>query len=159
MNSKRRDGRTVRISPEKRELIDGLPITIERVKDYYVARVRVNQGLHRPRLHRIIMDVYDPDILVDHKDGDSLNCTDENLRTCNHTENNWNSRKRTSNTTSKYKGVAFDKVAGMWKARFYAYKKQICLGYFHSEEEAALAYNAKALEVAGEFAKVNDVQV
>lgn len=39
------------------------------------------------RMHRYIMDVHDPDLIVDHKDRNRLNNTRENLRIINYLEN------------------------------------------------------------------------
>ena len=39
------------------------------------------------RMHRFIMDVTDPDLIVDHKDRNRLNNTRENLRVINYIEN------------------------------------------------------------------------
>lgn len=38
-------------------------------------------------MHRFIMDVTDPDLIVDHKDRNRLNNTRENLRVINYIEN------------------------------------------------------------------------
>lgn len=42
---------------------------------------------HEIRMHRYIMDVHDPDMIVDHKDRNRLNNTRENLRVINYLEN------------------------------------------------------------------------
>lgn len=39
------------------------------------------------RMHRYIMDVHDPDLIVDHKDRNRLNNTRENLRIFNYIQN------------------------------------------------------------------------
>lgn len=39
------------------------------------------------RMHRYIMDVHDPDLIVDHKDRNRLNNTRDNLRIINYLEN------------------------------------------------------------------------
>lgn len=42
---------------------------------------------HEIRMHRYIMDVHDPDLIVDHKDRNRLNNTRGNLRVINYLEN------------------------------------------------------------------------
>jgi hypothetical protein len=44
-------------------------------------------GSKEIRMHRYIMDVHDPDLIVDHKDRNRLNNTRENLRVFNYIEN------------------------------------------------------------------------
>jgi len=38
------------------------------------------------------------------------------------------------------------------------YRKRIGLGSYNSEEDAARAYNIKAVELFGEFAQLNDIE-
>ena len=87
---------------------------------------------------------------VDHKDGNPMNNDHTNLRWCDHSNNLGNARKRRS-ASSRFKGVSWVKPLRKWVAYF----KRECLGYFDSEEEAAQAYNKRATEVFGEFAKLN----
>ena len=55
--------------------------------------------------------------------------------------------------TSQYIGVSKDK--NKWTARIKLNKKQIHIGNFETESEAAKAYDKKAIEIYGEFAKTN----
>ncbi len=64
-------------------------------------------------------------------------------------------RKRKIDATSKYIGVSWFKRDGCWRAWITINKKQIHIGYFNSELEAALAYDKKAIELHGEFAVTN----
>ena len=57
--------------------------------------------------------------------------------------------------TSQYVGVIFDKSRGKWAAHIQYHKKSYHLGRFLTEEEAATAYDKKALELYGENAKLN----
>lgn len=57
--------------------------------------------------------------------------------------------------TSKYKGVYWRKDEDRWVARICFNKKEICLGRFKSEEQAAAAYNKAAIEYFGEFSCLN----
>ena len=109
------------------------------------------------RLHRLIMDVFSDDLVVDHIDGDGLNNLRSNLRTCSNAENSRNSRI-TLNSKSGFKGVNcaksnFSKLP--WRARIKYNYKEIQLGTYATKEEAARAYDRKALELFGEFAKLN----
>ena len=91
---------------------------------------------------------------IDHIDGNGLNNQRSNLRSCNHSLNAMNSKKR-PNTTSVYKGVS-KLSGGKWKAQIELNQKSLYLGSFITEEEAALAYNQKAKELFGEYARLND---
>lgn len=62
-------------------------------------------------------------------------------------------------TSSKYKGVHWRKDINKWVARISHRNKRIHLGCFDDEREAAKAYNEKALELWGEFARLNEIEV
>lgn len=92
---------------------------------------------------------------IDHIDHDGMNNQKSNLRFCTQRENMMNQRKQ-ENTSSIYKGVCFFKRTGKWMAHITINGKNIHLGYFETEIEAAKAYNDKAIELFGEFANLND---
>ncbi len=58
-------------------------------------------------------------------------------------------------TTSKYKGVNFNKGTNLWMATICKNGTKKYLGLFEDEEEAAMAYDEEALELFGEYASVN----
>jgi hypothetical protein len=84
------------------------------------------------------------------------------LRLATYGENSANSRKPStgicSNTTSKYKGVHWDKKAQKWSATICRKHKIKFLGYFDSETEAAEKYNSAAFKESGEFARLNEIE-
>lgn len=91
------------------------------------------------------------DDLVDHA---NRNCTDnriENLRCCSASKNAMN--RGVISSYVKYKGIDFNK--GKYRARIKINGKSTHIGYFDSAEEAAMAYDIKALEIFGEFATLN----
>lgn len=92
---------------------------------------------------------------VDHKDGNGLNNTRENLRVATHQQNMANFPLR-NDSTSQYKGVSPQSRCGKWRARTGA-KGKIKLGTYPSRHEAALAYNLAARLLYGEFALLNDI--
>ena len=57
--------------------------------------------------------------------------------------------------TSIYKGVSFNKTANKWTAQIRYNGQRIHLGYFLFESEAVRAYDRKAKELFGVFAKLN----
>ena len=95
--------------------------------------------------------------MIDHINHDTLDNRRENLRVCSRSQNCMNSIKKVRNgkSTSKYKGVYFHE--NRWVAYIYNNKKQVRIGIFDKEEDAALAYNKKANEIQGEFALLNEV--
>lgn len=105
------------------------------------------------RIQRLILDAA-PGQHVDHVNGDVTDNRCSNLRLANQSQNMAN-RKINKNNTSGYKGVGFwDKK---WKA-YIGYKgSTVHLGSFNSAQEAAKAYNQKALLLFGEYARLNKI--
>ena len=102
-------------------------------------------------LHRMITNAQ-PGQEVDHIDHDMTNNEDANLRLCTHAENVANARKR-RNTTSRFKGVYWEKERQKWVAGIRLEdNKWHKLGRFDNEEDAARAYQRAAQERWGEFA-------
>ena len=114
-------------------------------------------GIATP-MHRIITKCPKGKV-VDHINGDTLDNRKCNLRICTKLQNQYNQKKHKGKRHSKYKGVTFRKnlIAKPWEAFIYKDYKSKRLGYFATEKEAALAYNAAAKEAYGEFAKLNEI--
>jgi hypothetical protein len=124
-------------------------------KFYAVSGFKVSpQEIKLVRLHREIMKAPDG-LLVDHRNCDSLDNRRENLRLATHAQNMFNRPKRKSKASSKFIGVSFDPDRGKWIARIHYQYKQIWLGRFNAEIEAARAYDLAALKYHGEFACLN----
>lgn len=111
------------------------------------------KGKHTVRMHRLVMGV-ESELYVDHRDSNGLNNCKDNLRLATNSQNQAN-RGRPSNNASGYKGVHWCKRQNRWVARIMRDGERIVLGEFSSKEEAARAYDAKAKELFGEFAKLN----
>jgi len=95
---------------------------------------------------------------VDHWDKNGLNNQRFNLRAATHSQNQAN-RAKGSNSVGKYKGVYNTKrpLAKPWMAHIRVNYKMKNLGYYATEEEAALAYNVAAKQFFGDFAELNDL--
>ena len=104
------------------------------------------------------LDGDDPRV-VDHINGDTLDNRKENLRICTKRENTRNQRPkdRLGKSTSIYKGVSWKNDMYKWRVRLAIDRKEVIVGYYVCEKEAALAYNKAALEYFGEYAWLNDV--
>jgi hypothetical protein len=110
----------------------------------------------RQPMSRFILDA-PPEILVDHRNHNTLDNQRFNIRKCTHAQNQRNARKRCDNT-SGYKGVSSRSHTKKFRARIKVNGREIFLGYFYTKREAALAYNQAALRLHGEFAHLNDIQ-
>ena len=103
--------------------------------------------------HRWLLNLdTDDKQVVDHIDGNKLNCTRENLRLCSTSENMAN---RKGAGKSKYRGVTIRD--NRWYANCKKNKINYYLGSFETEKEAAEAYNTKAKELHQHFALLNIV--
>lgn len=93
-----------------------------------------------------------PGMVVDHIDGDPWNNRRSNLRICTHAENIRNQRKPCNGNTP-FKGVSI--LGTKFSAGISASGRTYSLGTYEDATEAALAYDAAALVVHGEFARLN----
>jgi hypothetical protein len=123
-------------------------------KFYVHACTYINRKVGGISLHRLICG-FPENKSVDHIDGNTLNNCKSNLRICDHKENIRNSKKNISGKTSKYKGVR--KHRNSYTAQIMYNYKSIYIGSFKTEELAGVAYNKKAVELFGEFARLNEV--
>lgn len=103
-------------------------------------------------MHRLIMNPPEG-YVVDHINGDGLDNRRNNLRIATHRQNIINSKARIG--TSKFKGVFWDKSSNSWRARIRNSYKWIDLGHYDNEIEAAIAYDKRAYELWGEYARTN----
>lgn len=135
--------------------------------DYYIVRDRMwycdshgyvatNINKKGVKLHRIINKT-PKGMFTDHIDGNTRNNRKNNLRTCTSSQNQRN--RKPQKGTSKYKGVDWHKRDKRWRVRIQFNGKGIYVGNFKVEIEAVLAYNAKALELFGEYALLNKLEV
>lgn len=106
-------------------------------------------------MHRQILGLnYKDGCHTDHRDGDGLNNQRVNIRVCTNHQNRFNQKIR-KNTSSRFKGVHWDKSAKSWRCQIQHNRKRIYLGLFANEIKAAKAYDGAALKYFGEFARLN----
>lgn len=107
-------------------------------------------------MHRIILGLSNNDkARVDHINDNTLDNSRRNLRLLNLSQLNWKNRKCKSKKTSKYKGVSWFESKHKWRAYISFKRNPIYLGLYATEIEAASAYDKKAVELHGEFARLN----
>ena len=105
-------------------------------------------------MHRVILNAVESIYHVDHIDGDTLNNQKSNLRLCTNSENRRNQKLNKKSTTG-YKGVSIRKINNTYRSQIKFNSKTICIGHYKTAIEAAKAYNEKAKELHGEFARLN----
>lgn len=121
---------------------------------------KTTSGKTQVYLHRVIIGSQDlqsgenlcTNMQIDHINGNVLDNTRENLRLVTSAQNHANSKPKVGKK-SKYKGVYPNGYR--WMARV----KNIYLGTFENEELAALAYNARAVELWQNHAAINRIGV
>lgn len=89
---------------------------------------------------------------VDHINGNPLDNQKANLRVCTRQQNSHNGSKH-KDGSSKYKGL--EKSGKKWLVRVCKNYIRYRVGLFDNEKDAAKAYDSKAKELFGDFAKLN----
>lgn len=66
-------------------------------------------------------------------------------------------RAARADCSSRYRGVTLERATGLWMAQVYVpeLRRQVHVGRYADEREAALAYDAEARRLLGERAKLN----
>lgn len=118
---------------------------------YKITASKAGFKLSKVYLHRLIMKA-PKGMVVDHINGDRFDNRKCNLRICTQAEN---MRNRKPNAGVKYKGVRLK--YSRFEARIGVGKKQIFIGKFDTEIEAAMAYNEAAVKFHGEYARLNEI--
>lgn len=132
--------------------------TGKKVGGFYAAR-KSNRKLLL--LHKEILQAPDG-LIVDHENGDTLDCRRDNLRIATFSQNGGNARKHSTHMSSQFKGVSRVSPRVNSKNPWIAYigasrgvVKREYLGYFKNEVDAARAYDEAAKEKFGPFAHLN----
>ncbi len=105
-------------------------------------------------MHRVILNVPEG-MVIDHINHNGLDNRKANLRLATPADNARNARYPKINTSSRYRGVWYNKQTKKWRATILVNRKRKQIGYFHNEVEAAIAYDKAAKKYHGEFAIPN----
>jgi hypothetical protein len=108
------------------------------------------------RMHQFIMNP-PKGMVVDHIDGNGLNNRRDNLRICTPQQNAWNHKRRKEpDASSQYIGVhRYKDRPDKWYVKIQRAGAGTYLGPFDSESEAARARDRKAIELFGQYARLN----
>lgn len=154
------NGRSAKVSPEDFLKTSCLKWAISKRKHTLYAHRNSSSlfGLARTTLHRFIVDAEESQV-VDHVNGDGLDCRRENLRACTPSQNAAN-RKTPSKNKWGFKGITrggartrqYGNVYHAWVT--HKGKKYGSCGH-PTPEKAAKAYDKMARKFFGKFAQLN----
>lgn len=131
--------------------------TCNRDRTYYAIRGQWSPILKKRltiAMHREIIDVPD-DLYVDHINHHGWDNRKANLRPATAADNARNARYPKINTTSKYRGVWYNKKKKRWRAVIGINNTRKIIGNFRNEIDAAKAYDKAAKKYYKEFAILN----
>lgn len=126
---------------------------ISKGKTKYATAKLVRDGeIKNIYMHRLILG--SPDGVVDHIDRNGLNNRRINFRVVS-AHANWVNSTPHARGASRFKGVSKVKKTGRWRATIQAHRNKEHIGTFGTEEDAARAYDKRALELFGPTAFLN----
>lgn len=152
-------GRVALVDSQDRRLVAGYSWRVLEVKregrrtaTYACAQVSRDGREVTVYMHRLITGWP----MTDHINHDGLDNRRRNLRPATSAQNAANRRPHIG-SSSRYKGVGWNRRGRNWTAVINVGGRRWYLGHFTNEEDAALAYNAAALDAYGDYAWLNPV--
>ena len=118
---------------------------------YAISSIGHGKLSRRIYMHRLIMELRDQSLFIDHKDRNGLNNQIKNLRICTASQNSMNRTSSVGNST--FKGVSYRD--GGYNSQIKVGGSLIIIGKFSDEIEAAKQYDKAAIKYHGEFACLN----
>lgn len=109
-----------------------------------VESISVTKNIHRLVAKAFFPD-FNEDLEVDHRDGVKLNNWDSNLRMLTPSQNQHAHMITNADASSKYRGVHQKANSNKWVAEIKNGNRNIYLGTFSNEIDAAKAWNARAV--------------
>jgi hypothetical protein len=115
--------------------------------------IRLDVNYKKYKAHRLVFLMHKGYLpkTIDHINGNPSDNRIENLRAATTSQNQYN-RKLSSNNTSGFKGVSWDKTQKIWKGYIYLDGQRIHLGVYKTPEEANEVVRKAREELHGEFA-------
>jgi hypothetical protein len=148
-------GYVIKVSPEDVDRVlsrNWYPSRCKGRPDYLISQNGPRGTVVTTYLHRFIVGATPGDPRVDHANTDTMDYRRCNLRYATPTQNSVNAMRV---NRDGYKGVRLRCDGKKWTARIQFDGRGIHLGSFDTPEDAARAYDAKAAELYGDFARLN----
>lgn len=119
----------------------------------YLGGGRKNQKSKHIYMHSLLNETPNG-METDHINRNKLDNRRENLRTTTRQQNSCN-RVLQDNNTSGFRGVSWNRQRNKWMSQIKAFRKNYYLGLYSNKNDAARAYDKAALNLFGEFSKLN----
>ncbi|MBN2594285.1 MAG: HNH endonuclease [Sedimentisphaerales bacterium] len=121
---------------------------------YATRKKRIGKKFVSLGMHRQILNP-PAHLMVDHINHNGLDNRKANLRLATCAQNTYSRRQFRKNKSSKYTGVSWKEWTKKWAVIICYKRKNIIIGYFDDEIQAAKAYDKAAKKYHGEFASLN----
>lgn len=143
------DGKDFWFLPHVKNVVKTKPLRWSKAPNGYYTRSLKGVTCLQHRIVYLWHHGYLPEF-IDHIDGNKANNDISNLRSCTHSQNHANIKSK-----SKFRGVR--KRGDKFSVRIKVNQKEIYLGSYATEKEAAEVYNRHAYGFFGDFAILNEV--
>lgn len=147
-------------------LLEDVPFHAMKTRGRFYARSNrtLLEGKPNTYLHWIVIaPSFHKSFQIKFKDGNTLNCQRDNLEYVEKSVNTQSNSKPQKSRSKKSKYIGVSRVTGerlkseRWAARTKHEGKNIYIGKYPTEKEAALAYNKKIIELYGDNYRLNTV--